>query len=85
MNESKPTGNQGEEFEHYRVLLFSIAYRMTGSASDAEDLVQETYAQTCTARARWRMGQELGTLERSHSRLFFRISLGSSRCSLELP
>src|SRR5215472_7385051 len=34
---------QGEEFEHYRVLLFSIAYRMTGSASEAEDLVQETY------------------------------------------
>ena len=29
--------------------------------------------------------QELGTLERWHSRLFFRISLDSSRCSLELP
>lgn len=35
--------NQEEEFERYRVLLFSIAYRMTGSASEAEDLVQEAY------------------------------------------
>ncbi|HEY1350243.1 MAG TPA: RNA polymerase sigma-70 factor [Ktedonobacteraceae bacterium] len=35
--------DQGETFERYRVLLFSIAYRMTGSASDAEDLVQEAY------------------------------------------
>src|SRR5579864_3133820 len=43
MDESRPKGNQGEAFEHYRVLLFSIAYRMTGSASEAEDLVQETY------------------------------------------
>ena len=43
MDESMPKGKQGEEFEHYRKLLFSIAYRMTGSASDAEDLVQEAY------------------------------------------
>jgi RNA polymerase sigma-70 factor (ECF subfamily) len=34
---------KGEEFERYRVPLFSIAYRMTGSASDAEDLVQEAW------------------------------------------
>jgi RNA polymerase sigma-70 factor, ECF subfamily len=43
MDESMSKEDQGEAFEHYRVLLFSIAYRMTGSASEAEDLVQETY------------------------------------------
>lgn len=32
-----------DTFEYYRSLLFSIAYRMTGSASDAEDIVQDTY------------------------------------------
>ena len=32
-----------EQFEAYRALLFSIAYRMTGSASQAEDIVQDTY------------------------------------------
>src|SRR5579859_7460122 len=32
-----------EDFETYRPLLFSIAYRMTGSASDADDIVQEAY------------------------------------------
>lgn len=32
-----------ESFESYRPLLFSIAYRMLGSAMEAEDLVQETF------------------------------------------
>src|SRR5438477_7962395 len=32
-----------EEFETYRPLMFSIAYRMLGSAAEAEDVVQETY------------------------------------------
>jgi RNA polymerase sigma-70 factor (ECF subfamily) len=32
-----------ETFETYRPLLFSIAYRMLGSAMEAEDMVQETF------------------------------------------
>ncbi len=32
-----------ETFYRYRPLLFSIAYRMLGSAADAEDMLQETF------------------------------------------
>jgi RNA polymerase sigma-70 factor (ECF subfamily) len=43
MDGTKNNETNGIKFEGYRVLLFSVAYRMTGSASDAEDLVQETW------------------------------------------
>src|SRR6476661_3289983 len=35
--------NSAEDFETYRRLMFGIAYRMLGSATEAEDVVQETY------------------------------------------
>ncbi|WP_433432388.1 RNA polymerase sigma-70 factor [Nonomuraea sp. CA-141351] len=35
--------NRAEEFEDLRPLLFSIAYRILGSVSEAEDAVQETW------------------------------------------
>src|SRR5712692_8015086 len=40
-----------EEFEGYRTLLFAIAYRMTGSANEADDIVQEAYLRYSAAPA----------------------------------
>ena len=66
----KQEGKRGEDFEHYRVLLFSIAYRMTGSASDAEDLVQETYL-----RYQASVSQEIISLKAYLSTIITRLAL----------
>ncbi|MGH2700774.1 MAG: sigma-70 family RNA polymerase sigma factor [Actinomycetota bacterium] len=42
---SAPQTQRKTVYEHLRPLLFSIAYRMVGSASDAEDIVQEAFLQ----------------------------------------
>ena len=72
MDESLRQAKLAEEFEHYRVLLFSIAYRMTGSASDAEDLVQETYLRY---QAQVRAGQEIHSLKAYLSTIITRLAL----------
>jgi RNA polymerase sigma-70 factor (ECF subfamily) len=38
------------EFQSYRPLLFSIAYRMLGSAADADDVVQDAWLRYADAR-----------------------------------
>ncbi len=38
-----PSPDDASVFEQWRSLLFGIAYRMLGSAADAEDMVQETF------------------------------------------
>jgi RNA polymerase sigma-70 factor (TIGR02957 family) len=39
-----------DEFQSYRPLLFSIAYRMLGSASDAEDVLQDAWVRSADAQ-----------------------------------
>jgi RNA polymerase sigma-70 factor (TIGR02957 family) len=38
-----PQVESAADYEEFRPLMFSIAYRMTGSVSDAEDIVQEAF------------------------------------------
>jgi RNA polymerase sigma-70 factor (ECF subfamily) len=46
------------QYAHYRPLMFSIAYRMTGSVSDAEDIVQEAFLRAGQDRKNGRDGRD---------------------------
>ncbi|HEY4606566.1 MAG TPA: sigma factor, partial [Acidimicrobiia bacterium] len=47
-----PGSKREESTAQLRPLLFSIAYRMTGSVTEAEDLVQETFLRVHDAEQR---------------------------------
>jgi RNA polymerase sigma-70 factor (ECF subfamily) len=72
-----------DPFLEYRPLLFSIAYRMLGSAADAEDAVQETYLRWHKTR---QTGEEIqnpkGWLTTTISRVCL-DQLGSARAKRE--
>ncbi len=62
-----------ETFDTLRPLMFSIAYRMLGSVSDAEDIVQEAYVRYTTADAK------VGSLKAYLSAVVTRLSIDHLR------
>src|SRR5262249_38283940 len=67
-------GRMAETFETYRPYLFSIAYRMLGSAMDAEDMVQETYI-----RAQATPAEPMRSLKGYLSTILIRLCVGQLR------
>ena len=67
--------SKAEEFEELRPLLFSIAYRLLGSVSEAEDAVQDTWLRYAGLPDNARLGQGL-PLGRGHQDLDRRPALG---------
>src|SRR3954468_565316 len=64
------------EFVALRPLLFSLAYRMTGSVADAEDIVSEAYLRLGRAQA---SGTEIGSLKADAMSIVSRLSIDHLR------
>ncbi len=64
------------EFVALRPLLFSLAYQMTGSVADAEDIVSEAYLRLHRAREQ---GTRIGSLKNYLSSVVTRLSIDHLR------
>jgi RNA polymerase sigma-70 factor, ECF subfamily len=69
-------GSDAEEYQRLRPLLFSIAYNMTGSVADAEDIVADAYLKLHRARAD---GTEIRTLKGFLTTVVSRLSISHLR------
>jgi RNA polymerase sigma-70 factor (ECF subfamily) len=67
-------GDLASAYHSYRPLLFSIAYRMTGSAVEAEDILQDGYLRVHAAAAA-ASGEAIGAPRAYLSTLITRLSL----------
>src|SRR5262249_40352041 len=56
------------QYTEYRPLMFSIAYRMTGSVSDAEDIVQEAFLRADKASRASRASKTANTSKTANPR-----------------
>jgi RNA polymerase sigma-70 factor (ECF subfamily) len=76
MDRSGGAPTQDEDFVALRPLLFSLAYQMTGSVADGEDLVSETYLRLRRAREH---GTEINSLKTYLSSVVTRLSIDHLR------
>ncbi len=67
---------RAEEFVALRSLLFSLAYRMTGSVADAEDIVSDAYLRLRRAQD---AGTQIGSLKSYLSSVVTRLSIDHLR------
>ena len=61
--------DRAQVFNRYRGLLFSIAYRMLGSVTDAEDMLQETFIRWQRVERLLAIMRESGTPGRAAARI----------------
>lgn len=66
---------EAEAFQSYRPLLFSIAYRMLGSASEADDVLQDAYLRYAGAQSRGETPKQIRSLKAYLSTIVTRLCL----------